>query len=346
MGNKGGKPKPKPPPRPPPPPPPPPSEPPPQINKKLQRQINRLKKQIEKATGIVNNDNTVLRRDSDILADLTAQLHALYSRQSSKKTNDNPLQKYLKQIRELQTKVTQCGNDLNNKQNGLNSATSMVNKLTSELTTLNKQFSTVSYEKALADAQIILDNLTIKQLNIDISNLDLSINNLTNQLINADLSINILQDQNYDLIHNIYDLSNNLYSSEVYNNQELLKLTDNIDTSLNNLFSYLNTQNVNPDVIYEKINYRDIEHQKLNTLNKGMNLIYYLLCFVILFIIICTGNIKREYFLNYLFIGLIPIIFPFLFKLGSYIIKYLSPNTHGPKNAFVDVNNTIFGYNI
>ena len=60
---------------------------------------------------------------------------------------------------------------------------------------------------------------------------------------------------------------------------------------------------------------------------------------------ICTQNIKREYFLFYLFVGLIPIIYPFLFKFVLFLIKYLSNNPHGPKKAFVDINNTIIEYN-
>ena len=61
---------------------------------------------------------------------------------------------------------------------------------------------------------------------------------------------------------------------------------------------------------------------------------------------ICTGNTQREKFLIYLFVGLIPIIYPYLFKLAAYIVNYLSSDSQGPKNAFININNTNFGYNI
>ena len=63
-------------------------------------------------------------------------------------------------------------------------------------------------------------------------------------------------------------------------------------------------------------------------------------------IIVCTGNTEREKFLIYLFLGLIPIIYPYLFKFAVYIVNYVSSDTQGPRNAFINTNNTQFGYNI
>jgi hypothetical protein len=131
----------------------------------------------------------------------------------------------------------------------------------------------------------------------------------------------------------------------VRNNQNLLNLSNTIDSSLNVLFSYLNAKTVHPNTVYEKIMYRDIEHEKLYNKNKVLDILFYCFYFSFLLIMICTQNIQREYFLIYLFVGLIPFIYPFVFKYVLYLIRYLSNDNHGPKNAFVDINNTLIAYN-
>jgi hypothetical protein len=137
------------------------------------------------------------------------------------------------------------------------------------------------------------------------------------------------------------DLS--VYIKSIENASNLQQSTDG---SLNNLFSYLRNENVNPDVLYEKVNYRDIEHQKLTNINKALDILFYSFYFSFLLIIICIGNVKRENFLIYLFVGLIPIIYPFLFKFIKIFIEYISPSLYGPRNAFVDNHNTIYAYDI
>ena len=136
------------------------------------------------------------------------------------------------------------------------------------------------------------------------------------------------------------------YLLQVDGKQQLYGLQNNLDVSLNLLFNYLKKINVNPDVVFEKINYREKEHEKLYKINNLLNILFY--CFYLAFIIImiCTGNTQREKFLIYLFVGLIPIIYPYLFKLAAYIVNYLSSDSQGPKNAFININNTNFGYNI
>ena len=129
-------------------------------------------------------------------------------------------------------------------------------------------------------------------------------------------------------------------------NRNVLNLEQQIDSSLNKLFSYVRDTNANPFVNYKKVEYRNIEHEKLHTINKALDILYY--CFYISFIIIIifTKNLGREHFLTYLFIGLIPIIYPFLFKFIKILINYFSNQSHGPKNAFIDNRNYESAYNI
>jgi hypothetical protein len=136
------------------------------------------------------------------------------------------------------------------------------------------------------------------------------------------------------------------YEKYIISINKALDFQNTLDSSLNMLFSDLKTENVNPDVLYEKVEYRNKEHILLYNINKVLDVVYYSFYFSFLLIMICMGNVKREHFLNYLFIGLIPIIYPFLFKFGKIFIDYVSPPLHGPKNAFVDIHNTVYGYNI
>ena len=98
-------------------------------------------------------------------------------------------------------------------------------------------------------------------------------------------------------------------------------------------------------VYFEQIKHRDTEHEILYNINKVIDILFYCFYFSFILIIICTQNMKREYFLIYLFVGLIPFIYPFLFKWLINLINYLFKDNSGPKNAFVDINNTVYEYN-
>lgn len=148
-----------------------------------------------------------------------------------------------------------------------------------------------------------------------------------------------------ELDKTILELETKIYGNIVDNNQNLLNLSEKTDISLNYLFSFLNNQKLSPNVIYDKINHRTIEHEYLYNRNKIFDILFYCFYFSFLLIMISTQNIKREHFLIYLFVGLIPFIYPFLFKWVLYLIRYLSNDTHGPKNAFIDINNTLIAYN-
>jgi hypothetical protein len=193
---------------------------------------------------------------------------------------------------------------------------------------------------------IQLDIIEIADLKAQIVVLKTTIANLENQVKALTGTIEILDVKVASLIEENMFLQEQVFVNDVTNTQNLLGLSETIDVSLNTLFSYLKRVDINPDVIYEKVNYREIEHEKLHNINKVLDILFYSFYCAFLLIMVCMGNIKREHFLIYLIIGLIPIVYPFLFKLIGYLMSYISTNSYGPKNAFIDINNTIYAYNI
>lgn len=140
-----------------------------------------------------------------------------------------------------------------------------------------------------------------------------------------------------------------IYSNKVYNSQNLLKLSENIDHNLQYIFSDLKTQNINPNLLHTKIQYRKTEEQKLNNADKVLDVIFYCFYFSFIVIMIVTRNINAEHFIYYIFIGLIPFLFPFVFKNVNYLIH--SFQLDHPKNAFIESDelaneNMFHAYNI
>ena len=215
-------------------------------------------------------------------------------------------------------------------------------KLKSQIVDANVEYLNKKYQNDPTNIEKIKDLMDIKESFINNTNIEgfESGTDTVLEIIKADTLNMLLSNKNYH--------SNSYvdYSIHVKTLDDALEFHKSLDSSLNNLFSYLKTQNVNPDVLYEKVNYREIEHEKIFNINNALDILYYSFYFSFLLIMICMGNVKREHFLIYLFVGLIPIIYPFLFKFGKIFIEYLSPPLHGPKNAFVDSHNTIYAYNI
>lgn len=106
-----------------------------------------------------------------------------------------------------------------------------------------------------------------------------------------------------------------------------------------------------PDVINRKIEYRETEHDFLMKINSIMNGVYYIL-FVIMIILLAGGNnlqLKQRAPI-YIFLALLPLLYPYFFKLLNFVYKYFTDNKniHGPKNAFLDTDgerNIIDAYN-
>jgi chromosome segregation ATPase len=146
----------------------------------------------------------------------------------------------------------------------------------------------------------------------------------------------------------IIDLNIQHYSNKVYNNENLLELNQTIDKDLQNIFSHLKTENINPDLLYTKTNYRRIEEEKLSNTDKLLDVLFYCFYFSFIIIRIVTKNTQIEDFLMYILIGIIPLIYPFVYKNSKYIIHLFHLDMN--KNAFIETETeheiSIDAYNI
>lgn len=215
-------------------------------------------------------------------------------------------------------------------------------KLKSQIVDANVEYLNKKYQNDPTNIEKIKDLMDIKESFINNTNIEAfeSGTDTVLEIIKAD-TLDMLLSNNNDNTNSYIN-----YSNHVNTLDNALEFHKSLDSSLNNLFSYLKTQNVNPNVLYEKVNYRVIEHEKIFNINKALDILFYSFYFSFLLIMICMGNVKREHFLIYLFVGLIPVVYPFVFKFGKLLVDYLSPPLHGPKNAFVDSHNTIYAYDI
>lgn len=124
------------------------------------------------------------------------------------------------------------------------------------------------------------------------------------------------------------------YSTKVYNNENLLELNKTIDDDLKKTFSYLKEENINPDLLNSKTKYRQIEKEKLSNTDKLLDILFYCFYFAFIIIRIVTRNTKTEDFLMYILIGLIPFVYPFMYKNSNYLIKLFNLDMN--KNAFIE----------
>jgi hypothetical protein len=75
----------------------------------------------------------------------------------------------------------------------------------------------------------------------------------------------------------------------------------------------------NSQTTYSKIEYRELEHNKLSSINKIINIIYY--CFIILlFMLLYTNNDLHisDRYIFYIFLITLPYIYPWIFM---FIVK-------------------------
>ena len=132
----------------------------------------------------------------------------------------------------------------------------------------------------------------------------------------------------------IIDLNIQDYGTKVYNNEKLLELNQTIDKDLQSIFSHLKTENINPDLLYTKTKYRVIEEEKLSNINKLLDVLFYCFYFSFIIIRIVTRNTQVEDFLMYILVGIIPLIYPFLYKNTNYVIHLFHLDIN--KNAFIE----------
>ncbi len=199
-------------------------------------------------------------------------------------------------------------------------------------------------EEAAAKETLRLTKIRLEDLSGDIFDLSGEILNITKILTDDEKNIDQLRNYIKELNDTIDNLTETNYSNKVFNNQNLLKLNKNVDQDLQYIFSDLKTKNINPKLLYSKIKYREIEKQKLSNTNKILDILFYCFYFAFIIIIIFTRNAKIEHFLIYIFIGIIPFVYPFLFKNIKYILHLF--HLDGNKNAFIENQNTFDSYNI
>jgi hypothetical protein len=95
----------------------------------------------------------------------------------------------------------------------------------------------------------------------------------------------------------------------------------------------------NADSTYQTIQYREGEFANLKYTNNIINIIYYI-GVIFLFVLLFTSNnvYLKERFIFYIFLILLPILYPWIYLYTIKIWTYFFPVKHysGPKNAFID----------
>ena len=313
---------------------------------KLLDQIKELKKHMEEEKTNINNKTGNINSEYSILRKLEERLQELLNLLSRAQNTETEYNKIKMDVERIKNDLNRCNTNLSGFKTTILDSTAKLSKSLTDFDILNKKYNELKPTQTLYNAQLDIDRFEINNLSREISELKAQIITLENILKADKLKIQALN-ENIDVLNSkIGALILEIYSNIVYNNQNILKLNETIHADFNQLFTHLKKQNGDSDIFYEKIMYRDIEHEKLYNINKALNVLFYCVFFAFILIMISTGNINREKFLIYLFVGLIPVIYPFLFKMGTYLLKYLSNDSHGPKNAFIDINNTIYGPNI
>jgi hypothetical protein len=95
----------------------------------------------------------------------------------------------------------------------------------------------------------------------------------------------------------------------------------------------------NAQTTYEKVVYRDEQHNKLKSINRIINIVYYCGVVVLLLLLFTSNNLfPRERYPLYIFLILLPYLYPWIYKLAGGVWGFIFPviNYTGPKNAFMD----------
>ena len=128
-----------------------------------------------------------------------------------------------------------------------------------------------------------------------------------------------------------YDNVENYLKMVQYHKQYNVPLTDNSQTN------------------FRKTEYRSEEHDKLKSINRTINIIYYS-CIILLFMLLFTDNnlYLKERFIFYIFLIILPYLYPWIFMYTIKLKNVIMPTITytGPKNAFIDINNAEYPYNI
>ena len=127
-------------------------------------------------------------------------------------------------------------------------------------------------------------------------------------------------------------------------NNPLLQTGNKMSDLLTNYLPINNAQTT-----YEKVVYRDEEHSKLKSVNRIINIVYYCGVVLLLLLLFTSDNLYlKERLPLYIFIIILPYLYPWLYKLTGVIWGFIFPmiDYTGPKNAFIDKNYTQQPYDI
>ena len=123
----------------------------------------------------------------------------------------------------------------------------------------------------------------------------------------------------------------------------VLNQAQTIDSPLYTLLEkYLPGYDAN--TLYREIEYRDTEYAKLIKINYYLNIFYYCLFIILILTLFSSDKLfLRDRFVIYIFLAILPILYPWIFLLFRRIYLYFNPSIqyNGPENAFIDTNTSV-----
>lgn len=299
----------------------------------LTTEIARLNKQLDDANTILSTENSHITTTTSEITSQNLELAKLKALFEIEKNKGSPYEQGTAEIKTLIGLIQQCKDKTKKYQDSYDRSVINIQESTWNLQNITEKYNSI-LKNNLNDI-LLLNKETIKTLSETIVKLKKTITELSETIKGDELSMSILNQDIITLNNTISILIIIDYSNKVYNSKNTLNLTEKVDTSLNYFFSDLKTKNINPELRYRKIKYREIEKQKLNNFNKLLDVLFYCFYFSFILIMICTGNTKREYFLIYAFIGLIPFLFPIIIKITKNM-NVFDINILNEKNAFIE----------
>jgi len=299
----------------------------------LTAQIEKLKMQINGENNVIVREKTTIGETDVLLQKGEFDLKKLMAAFEKEKSKGSAFDQGDLELQGLSTQIIECNAKISKHKDEYDESVNVIKTSTNNLKILAEKYDTLFKDNS-TEAKLLLNQEKIKESNGIINDVKNKIDTLSGIIDSDKLKVTDLNEYITKLNITISQLTLIDYSNKVYNSEKILKLTEKVDTSLNSFFSYLKTKNINPELTYGKIKYREIEQQKLNNFNKLLDVLFYCFYFVFILIMICTGNTKREHFLIYIFIGLIPILFPIVIKITKNINVFDIFN--GEKNAFIE----------
>jgi len=311
-----------------------------------------LKQEIERISGLKEDtekqkkiDQSLVDRDTAIKKQYDASLNAYLDSMKVEKSKGSAYDQAVKIYSGLQDDLKVCTSAIDKYKEEIKDANGRIALINSQILAEQTNITTNTLNK---DKKINEMNENIKQY----SDLSGQVIDLQNKVSTIQSLITQEETRYFELLETIeylkltiIELKEKIYSNKVVNSQNILNYSEIVDNDLHDIFSYLKTKNVNPDLLYTKVKYRDIEKEKLINTDKILDVMFYCFYLAFIFIIIFTRNIKSEHFLIYILIGLIPFVYPVLFKNITNILKsFNQPKTETELES--QMNHEFDAYNV